>query len=62
MTVNRSEPTPPQSSNMQYKIEIIVTEKDNGEEIYRRDVPLLEQVGMLEGDIEQALKDYEENN
>jgi len=45
---------------MQYEITITVTEKNNGEEIYRRTVPLPEQIEMLRGDIEDAMEQYEE--
>jgi len=47
---------------MQYNIEIIVTEKNYGEEVYRRTVALPQQIGMLEVDIERAMEEYEEKN
>lgn len=47
---------------MQYKIEIIVTEKCDGEEVYRREVALPEQIGMLQSDIEGAMESHEEES
>lgn len=63
MAVKRNEPIPTHLSRkefMQYNIEIIVTEKNYGEEVYRRTVTLPEQIGMLEDDVIAAQEAYEE--
>lgn len=45
---------------MQYIIKVTVAVKDDGEEIYSRTVTLPEQIGMLEGDVAEAINVFEE--